>query len=539
MDIKHQLANQLRYFLCIILFVNLIYSQSEQPYPPLDLVTIPTGGTLPKGSYTLEALLMNDGGILSKISVGISDNFCMGLSYGLQDFISEKEPSINKSMPEIQIKYRIYEESEAMPAIALGMNTQGKGRYVDKIGFEINLQKVSNDKYLKINKIKSPLINNFSTLHSFLNLTKSNEDYSLEASFEVYEDLSKNRSDRFEYVYPNFVYNKDLDSLNENLKFTSTGFQKKYNTNIYEASIINDIKYLSKPIFSANGLKNNYTILFRNVNTNSENSSTFKKDNDHKLLSAILFETKYPLKKSDDKYMNYLTPILSARYSPNKTKNIKNLDRRLEYNNIFSLDRIGENDMVEGGLSLSLGLEYSKKDIENNDLFNLGLATVLRNKEDKDLPTKSTLGQKTSDIVGNLKFIPSKFFDFEYEFSLDNNLNETNYNLAKTNLSINNFVTSFEFLQEDNMIGDKSYLSNKTTFSFDESNFLSFKTNRNLDKDISEYYTLIYEYKNDCLTAAIEYDKQYYTDSDLKPEKNIFFSIKIIPFGKINTPSIN
>ena len=46
------------------------------------------------------------------------------------------------------------------------------------------------------------------------------------------------------------------------------------------------------------------------------------------------------------------------------------------------------------------------------------------------------------------------------------------------------------------MIGDKSYLSNKTTFSFDESNSLSFKTNRNLDKDISEYYTLIYEYKN-------------------------------------------
>jgi LPS-assembly protein len=89
------------------------------------------------------------------------------------------------------------------------------------------------------------------------------------------------------------------------------------------------------------------------------------------------------------------------------------------------------------------------------------------------------------------------------------------------------------------MIGNKSYLSNKTTFSFDESNSLSFKTNRNLDKDISEYYTLIYEYKNDCLTAAIEYDKQYYTDSDLKPEKNIFFSIKIIPFGKINTPSIN
>ena len=162
-----------------------------------------------------------------------------------------------------------------------------------------------------------------------------------------------------------------------------------------------------------------------------------------------------------------------------------------------------------------------------------------RNKEDSDFPVKSTLGQKTSDIVGNLNFIPSKFFNFEYEFSLDNNLNETNYNLVKTNISINNFVTSFEFLQEDNMIGDKSYLSNKSTYIFDESNSISFKTNKNLDKDISEYYTLIYEYKNDCLTAAIEYDKQFYSDSDLKPEKNIFFYIKIIPFGNINSPGIS
>lgn len=134
MKTKYKIANSVRYFLCTIVLVNLIYLQSEQPYPPLDLVTIPTGGTLPKGSYTLEALLMNDGGILSKLSVGISDNFCMGLSYGLQDFISEKEPSVNKSMPEIQIKYRVYSETAVMPAVVIGLDTQGKGRYIKREG---------------------------------------------------------------------------------------------------------------------------------------------------------------------------------------------------------------------------------------------------------------------------------------------------------------------------------------------------------------------------------------------------------------------
>ena len=40
-----------------------------------------------------------------------------------------------------------------------------------------------------------------------------------------------------------------------------------------------------------------------------------------------------------------------------------------------------------------------------------------------------------------------------------------------------------------------------------------------------DYYNLIYEYENDCLTAAIEYNKNYYSDGTLKPDENILFSI--------------
>jgi LPS-assembly protein len=110
--------------------------------------------------------------------------------------------------------------------------------------------------------------------------------------------------------------------------------------------------------------------------------------------------------------------------------------------------------------------------------------------------------------------------------------------LLKANININNFVTSFEFLEEDNYLFQDSYLKNNTKFSFDSNNSIGFGTSKNLDKDITNYYNLIYEYENDCLTAAIEYSKNYYTDGSLKPEENILFSIKIIPFGKINSPSL-
>ena len=65
----------MKYFFIFFILLNLVFSQSEQPYPPLDLVTIPTGGTLPKGSFTLESLLVKDGGVIPKLSIGITDNF--------------------------------------------------------------------------------------------------------------------------------------------------------------------------------------------------------------------------------------------------------------------------------------------------------------------------------------------------------------------------------------------------------------------------------------------------------------------------------
>tara|TARA_B100000959_G_C14879725_1_gene581989 strand:- start:44 stop:919 length:876 start_codon:yes stop_codon:yes gene_type:complete len=125
--------NFIKISLSFLFVLTILFSQIEQPYPPLDLVSIPTSGTLPKGSFTLEALLINGGGVLPKLSIGITDHFFIGLSYGIQDFISEKKPTINKPTPEIQIRYRLYEETQSFPAIVIGLDTQGKGRFLSEL----------------------------------------------------------------------------------------------------------------------------------------------------------------------------------------------------------------------------------------------------------------------------------------------------------------------------------------------------------------------------------------------------------------------
>ena len=120
----------------IIFCFSIIFSQNNQPFAPLDLVTIPTSGTLPKGSFTIETLLVKDGGLVPKLSIGITENFYIGLSYGVQDFISEKKMSTNKPMPELQLKYRIFSETTRMPAIVVGLDTQGKGRFIQRANIQ-------------------------------------------------------------------------------------------------------------------------------------------------------------------------------------------------------------------------------------------------------------------------------------------------------------------------------------------------------------------------------------------------------------------
>ena len=174
-----------------------------------------------------------------------------------------------------------------------------------------------------------------------------------------------------------------------------------------------------------------------------------------------------------------------------------------------------------------------------NDLFTLGIAQNFRDKPNEDLPTNSTLGKKASDVFGSMKFNPNQYIDFDYNFSLDENLATSKYDHLKGTLSINNFVTSFEFLDDENTVDGENYFATTASYNFDSNNSLTYQRRENKKLDLTEYYNLIYQYKNDCLVAGVEYNKQYYTDADLKPEEKLFFSITIIPFGKTTSPTLN
>ena len=405
---------------------------------------------------------------------------------------------------------------------------------------ELNIETTSNKDYLQKYNVNSELVKNDSLLNSYLTYEKNNDDYYFISSLEVFEDLTENDSDSYEYIYPNYKFGKNFDTkIGGKFEFYSSGYQKKYETNRYDGLIVNDLRYVSEIFMKDEGVINNFALVLKNVNSEGENSTELKENTDNKVLSSFVHNTKYPLIKKTDNYTNYLTPILSTRLSLSETKNVSSEDQRITFGEIFNIDRLNDDYMIEGGESLTIGTEYSLFNENNFNILNLSAAQVLRLQENPDLPIDSSIGEKRSDFIGSLELNPSEKTNINYSYSLDNNLDDLNYNFITANYSVNNFITSFKFLEDNSSSGDKSFIENNTKISFKNNYSLQFNTNKNLEKNMTEYYNLLYEYKNDCLSAAINYRKSFYKDTNITPEENIFFTIKIIPFGNVNSPSIN
>ena len=149
---------------------------------------------------------------------------------------------------------------------------------------------MTNDDYLKAHKIQSPIVNNYSVLHSYLKFYPSSEDHSLYISTEIYEDLSKTKTDRYEYILPNYNFSKSFQalSLEGNFNINSNGYAKNFNTNINEMYAGNDLNYTSLYFDTKNGIRNSYNILFRNLNTKSEKNGNYEDQADYKFLSNLL-----------------------------------------------------------------------------------------------------------------------------------------------------------------------------------------------------------------------------------------------------------
>ena len=162
-----------------VFLVSFFYGQ-EYP-PPTDLITIPTAGTLVRGSFSMDMRIQDEGGLISGLSVGITDRFQFGLSYGSPNLIGD-DSLMWYPRPEARLKYLIIDEDISMPGIAFGMNTQGLGRYYDSDSLQRYATKALGVYLAASKNWKSPVGNlgvHSGINYSFLESTDGDDDPNL------------------------------------------------------------------------------------------------------------------------------------------------------------------------------------------------------------------------------------------------------------------------------------------------------------------------------------------------------------------------
>ena len=404
---------------------------------------------------------------------------------------------------------------------------------------EIKYEKSTNDNYLNLFNLESPLLmDGNDVLESKVQLNLDSEDYSFTTKFEMIETLNGVNSDRYSYILPSYGLSRNfyIENLKGSVNFSSSGSNSLRSTNVLTSTINNNLNYTSFNNFFDNGLKNNFIVSLKNINAIGKNSTKYKTSHQSELSSSYIFNTSFPLRKDLENSINTFEPKLSFRFSPHDMKNNKDESRRIDIDNIYNVDRLGIDDSFEGGESVTLGFNFKKEktNMVNNiqeieDYFEFKLATVFRANEEPNVPTNSTLGDKSSNFFGGLGYNPTDNFSLNYNFSINDSLDTFDYTSLDAILSLNKFSTKFNFLEQSGYVDTINFLENKTSYSFNGENSLSFKTRRNRDLDLTEYYNLIYEYKNDCMIAAIQYNKNYYNDGDIKPVEEFFFTVTIVP----------
>jgi len=96
--------------------------------PPRQLIDMPTAGTLKRGYFNIGIRLHDAGGAQGFTDIGLSSRFMLGISYGGIDIISSNHPQWNPRIG-FSLKFRLIDELEVFPAIAVGFSDQGYGTW--------------------------------------------------------------------------------------------------------------------------------------------------------------------------------------------------------------------------------------------------------------------------------------------------------------------------------------------------------------------------------------------------------------------------
>jgi hypothetical protein len=213
----------------------------------------------------------------------------------------------------------------------------------------------------------------------------------------------------------------------------------------------------------------------------------------------------------------------------------------LNTDNLFSINRMNSDELIEKDLSFNIGLDWTWKEkiINKNNPAQAGITIgqVIKFNEDLDMPTKSSLQNKNSDLVTKVNYLSPGNFDVTLKNTLDNGFNHVYYNDLNLKTFLKEGEVNFNFYEINSHIGNERYAKANLTSYLTDNTKLIVSTDRNLKTDLTNSHKLGIENENECIRYGFYFQKNYSSDKDLKPATSVFFGITLLPFGENYTTS--
>jgi LPS-assembly protein len=428
-----------------------------------------------------------------------------------------------------------------------------KDKILDESIFNAKIQNVNNPTYLRVNKINSTndgfkriLVKEDDTQLTneiYFNSFGKNEILNFKAA--AYQNISLNKkSDQYQYLLPEIGYSKYQLFDNNNLSFNSNLKSQNINTNQNKSTFINNLDY-STPENYNNDLGFSYKFLTKinNINYYSDYNAP-KQDLNNEINPVLGFDTSLPFAKISKESEQYLIPRIFTRYSPGKMPNSKSNTTTLSTDNIFSMNRMNSDELIEKDLSFNLGFDWlwQEKFAPNKEPEKAGISIgqVIKFNKDADMPTSSSLQNKTSDIVTKVNYLAPKNFDVTLKNTIDKQLNSVYYSDLNLKKFINNSgEVNLNYYEKNKYIGSERYAKANLISNLSDSTKLKLETDRNLKTNMTNSHKLSVEDENECIRYGFYFQRNYSSDKDLKPSTSVMFGVTLLPFGETtNTGNI-
>ncbi|MDC1068424.1 YjbH domain-containing protein [Candidatus Kapabacteria bacterium] len=119
----------MKFLVLIIIFSSTIFAGNAGNNANIEsryLIDMPTAGVIEKKALSIYSNAYSEGGLLLEFNFGLLTNLNLALSYSASNVIGDGSFS-GPEYPSVNFKYRVSNEVENFPAIAIGISTQGRG----------------------------------------------------------------------------------------------------------------------------------------------------------------------------------------------------------------------------------------------------------------------------------------------------------------------------------------------------------------------------------------------------------------------------